>query len=253
MKYFEALKIWNHIHKELDERHVWAIPRKGTPEHADVLSIIHRAKPAVIAQTNKERNEKAIEQLRKATASMKPGVRVDTVVEESVKKEVKKPVKKAVKKVIVKPVEPESESESEPESTSEHEFNFTKEHGMKELSILSRFLTKRKEKLKQLKPSNTYEHDFKRLFMGKDKIDIYWDLGLYKLKNNFKWLVKLNPKKSIFVQFAVGDSGVTYTVWRYTEDGNIHPVAKSYDDTISYVEKAAEKFYSGQETDKTHY
>lgn len=44
MKWHEALKHWNESKKKIDASHVWAIPRRGTPEHADVLEIIQKAK-----------------------------------------------------------------------------------------------------------------------------------------------------------------------------------------------------------------
>ena len=39
MSYAAALKVWNGHRKQIDPSHVWALPRKGTPEHTMVLSI----------------------------------------------------------------------------------------------------------------------------------------------------------------------------------------------------------------------
>ena len=39
MKWQEALKLWNSHHKTINPAHVWAMPRKGTPEHAQVKVI----------------------------------------------------------------------------------------------------------------------------------------------------------------------------------------------------------------------
>lgn len=39
MRYVEALRIWNNHRKRIDPAHVWALPRKGTPEHGLVKSI----------------------------------------------------------------------------------------------------------------------------------------------------------------------------------------------------------------------
>jgi hypothetical protein len=41
MTYHLALKEWNSHRKTIDPSHVWAMPRKGTPEHTQVLEIQH--------------------------------------------------------------------------------------------------------------------------------------------------------------------------------------------------------------------
>jgi hypothetical protein len=40
IKYHPALKMWNEHHKTINAAHVWAIPRKGTAEHAQVRLIM---------------------------------------------------------------------------------------------------------------------------------------------------------------------------------------------------------------------
>ena len=57
MKWIEALKIYN-------AGKTWCVPRKGTPEHAEVMRIMNRTKPAEVERRNVERREKAIEQLK---------------------------------------------------------------------------------------------------------------------------------------------------------------------------------------------
>lgn len=37
MRWVEALKLWNEHKKSVSGSHVWCVPRKGTPEHAEVL------------------------------------------------------------------------------------------------------------------------------------------------------------------------------------------------------------------------
>ena len=39
MRYAEAVKVWNSHKKSVNPAHVYALPRKGTPEHAHVLHI----------------------------------------------------------------------------------------------------------------------------------------------------------------------------------------------------------------------
>lgn len=39
MRWIDALKIWNGHHHSMNPLHVWATPRKGTPEHAEVMKI----------------------------------------------------------------------------------------------------------------------------------------------------------------------------------------------------------------------
>ena len=39
MKWHEALKQWNAHKKSINPAHVFALPRKGTPEHAEVVAI----------------------------------------------------------------------------------------------------------------------------------------------------------------------------------------------------------------------
>jgi len=39
MSWGQALKAWNSHRKTIDPAHVWAMPRKGTPEHQQVLSV----------------------------------------------------------------------------------------------------------------------------------------------------------------------------------------------------------------------
>jgi hypothetical protein len=63
MKWHEALSVWNRSKKEIDASHVWAVPRKGTPEYRAVYNIILRAEPAAVAERNAERNARASEQL----------------------------------------------------------------------------------------------------------------------------------------------------------------------------------------------
>lgn len=45
MKWHEALKRWNAHHKTINPAHVFALPRRGTPEHAEVMKIINDSKP----------------------------------------------------------------------------------------------------------------------------------------------------------------------------------------------------------------
>jgi hypothetical protein len=73
MTWMSALKKWNAHHKSININHVWMVPRKGTPEHADVMNIVNYYKP----QQATARREGAVEQLREATKGMKPGVRKD--------------------------------------------------------------------------------------------------------------------------------------------------------------------------------
>ena len=63
MKWHDALSVWNRTKKEIEASHVWAVPRKGTPEYRDVYNIILRAKPAAIAELNAQRAKRAAEQL----------------------------------------------------------------------------------------------------------------------------------------------------------------------------------------------
>ena len=42
MKWVEALKLWNEHHKKVNTAHTWMIPRKDTPEHAQVKEIMSR-------------------------------------------------------------------------------------------------------------------------------------------------------------------------------------------------------------------
>ena len=44
MTWFQALKQWNESKKKIDASHVWAIPRRGTPEHSAVHEIMRKAK-----------------------------------------------------------------------------------------------------------------------------------------------------------------------------------------------------------------
>ena len=57
MKWVEALKIYN-------AGKSWCVPRKGTPEHAEVMKIVNRTKPAEVEKRNVERREKSMEQLK---------------------------------------------------------------------------------------------------------------------------------------------------------------------------------------------
>jgi hypothetical protein len=80
MRWIDALRHWNAHHKTVNPKHVWMTPRKGTPEHAEVKAIMDHYKPANVAARNESRRVTSIEQLKKATAHMKPGVRKDTYV-----------------------------------------------------------------------------------------------------------------------------------------------------------------------------
>jgi len=77
MRWIDALRHWNAHHKAVNTAHVWMTPRKGTPEHAEVKAIMNYHKPDVVAARNESRRVTSIEQLKKATAHMKPGVRKD--------------------------------------------------------------------------------------------------------------------------------------------------------------------------------
>jgi len=46
MRWHQALKVWNAHHKSINPAHVFALPRRGTPEHAEVMKIINDSKPA---------------------------------------------------------------------------------------------------------------------------------------------------------------------------------------------------------------
>jgi hypothetical protein len=78
MRWIDALRHWNAHHKSVNTAHVWMTPRKGTAEHAEVKAIMNYHKPDVVAARNESRRVTSIEQLKKATAHMKPGVRKDT-------------------------------------------------------------------------------------------------------------------------------------------------------------------------------
>jgi len=71
MKWIEALKFWNNERQHTDAGHMWCVPRKGTPEHAEVIAIMKRNKPAAVAARNKERAEKSLEQLRQHESKIK--------------------------------------------------------------------------------------------------------------------------------------------------------------------------------------
>lgn len=58
MKWIEALKIYNH------GKGSWCIARKGSAEYDEVKKIMLRNTPGAVAERNKERGEKAIEQLK---------------------------------------------------------------------------------------------------------------------------------------------------------------------------------------------
>jgi hypothetical protein len=60
MKYHEALKMWNAHKKTINAAHVWALPKKGTAEHSEVLEIQKSGAPL----GTKERSER----LERATA-----------------------------------------------------------------------------------------------------------------------------------------------------------------------------------------
>jgi hypothetical protein len=57
MKWIDALKQYN-------AGKSWCVPRKGTPEHAEVMKIVNRTKPAEVEKRNVERREKSLEQLK---------------------------------------------------------------------------------------------------------------------------------------------------------------------------------------------
>jgi hypothetical protein len=71
MRWTEALKIYNRTKKDVNPSHVWVVPRKGTPEHKDVMNIIINARPASVAARNEERRVRALEQLRGVEAAAK--------------------------------------------------------------------------------------------------------------------------------------------------------------------------------------
>ena len=77
MRWIDALRHWNAHHKAVNTAHVWMTPRKGTAEHAEVKAIMNYHKPDAVAARNEARRVTSIEQLKKATAHMKPGVRKD--------------------------------------------------------------------------------------------------------------------------------------------------------------------------------
>lgn len=57
MKWVEALKIYN-------TGKSWCVPKKGSPEHAEVMKIMNRTKPEEVEKRNVERREKSLEQLK---------------------------------------------------------------------------------------------------------------------------------------------------------------------------------------------
>ena len=71
MRWIEALKVWNRTKKDIDPSHCWCTPRKGTPEHKDVMNIIANARPATVAARNEARRVRALEQLRAVEAAAK--------------------------------------------------------------------------------------------------------------------------------------------------------------------------------------
>lgn len=82
MKWQEALKIWNGHHKTINPTHVWAMPRKGTPEHAQVKAIQSGVMPdhstfkeavkAILSGTKKADMAKAIKaENKRAKAKLK--------------------------------------------------------------------------------------------------------------------------------------------------------------------------------------
>ena len=45
LRWVEALRIWNAHHKSVNPTHVWMVPRKNTPEHAQVKEIMVTRQP----------------------------------------------------------------------------------------------------------------------------------------------------------------------------------------------------------------
>jgi hypothetical protein len=88
MRWIDALRHWNAHHKSVNTAHVWATPRKGTAEHAEVKAIMDYHKPDVVAARNEARRVTSIEQLKKATAHMKPGVSYAKTMEEKFNKQI---------------------------------------------------------------------------------------------------------------------------------------------------------------------
>lgn len=41
MKWYEALRLWNSEKKKVSTTHAWIIPRKGSPEHEEVVHLMH--------------------------------------------------------------------------------------------------------------------------------------------------------------------------------------------------------------------
>ena len=58
MKWIEALKLYN------KGKGMWCIAKKGTPEYDEVKKIMNRDKAPAVAERNKERSQKSLEQLK---------------------------------------------------------------------------------------------------------------------------------------------------------------------------------------------
>jgi hypothetical protein len=57
--WIDALKTWNEHKKKIDASHVWAVPRRGTPEHEAVSRIM--------------RDRKSLAERKKKMDAAKPG------------------------------------------------------------------------------------------------------------------------------------------------------------------------------------
>ena len=57
MKWLEALKAWNAKMTKKNKSHKWKMPKKGTPEHAQVKKMMGKdAKPAKPAKPSKSKD-----------------------------------------------------------------------------------------------------------------------------------------------------------------------------------------------------
>jgi len=115
MKWHEALKRWNAHHKSINPAHVFALPRRGTPEHAEVMKIIADSKGGAAAAPAAPRESRLPPELRgheakemareakaktpeaKAALEAKRKARSDKALAANLKKEAKKGRAKAAK------------------------------------------------------------------------------------------------------------------------------------------------------------
>ena len=64
MKWHEAVKIWNSHQFKINAKHVYAMPRRGTPEHAEVKKIQGGEKPMKkFAYKKKDESEEVLREI----------------------------------------------------------------------------------------------------------------------------------------------------------------------------------------------